>query len=204
MIPVKFLFIDFAFLIALFIFLHLQNRVKDSESFSSTLPANIGNKSNPISLPTKKELLEFECLARNEGSGIGFDSLVGSWKFFSVWKKGTDSDNFLASSLLRLFSATLQLKKYQTDKDTLKFEIINSIQFGELLLRFVGYGELKGKQPLLPFLFENIELKLGQNILYNRVLKVPDSKSRPFFALIAMGESRDWLAARGKGGGLAL
>ena len=124
--------------------------------------------------------------------------------FISVWKKESDKEDNLASSLLRLFQATLELKEDLTQENTERYDITNSIQFGSLLIRFIGSGELKGSQPLLPFYFKTIELKLGSTVLLSRSIQIPDIKNRPFFGLISIEENRKWLAARGKGGGLAL
>ena len=63
---------------------------------------------------------------------------------------------------------------------------------------------MKGSQPILPFFFRRIELNLGSSVLINRDLDMPDDKKKPFFALIGIGDNREWLAARGRGGGLAL
>jgi len=153
-----------------------------------------------INLPVQQKLLELENIARKDGSGITSESLIGLWKFMSVWKQGTDKEDLSSSSLLRLFSASLEIAKDGSNQ----FAITNSIQFGLLSIRFIGTGHLKGKQPLLPFFFECIELKAGSRVVFSRSLKRPDEKNRPFFALISMEENGKWLAARGRGGGLAL
>lgn len=157
-----------------------------------------------VNIPNLNALLDLETLARKKGSGIEFNSLIGVWKFVSVWKQGTDNEDSISSSLLRLFSASLELRKDQLANDSLTFDISNYITFGSLLIRFSGSGELKGSQPLLIFFFERIELKLGTRVLLSRLLQVPDEKNRPFFALIAMEECGKWLCARGRGGGLAI
>ncbi len=151
-------------------------------------------------LPVQQKLLELEKIAQKDGSGITPDSLIGLWKFTSVWKKGTEKEDLIASSLLRLFSASLEIEKDQSNQ----LAITNSIQFGLLSIRFTGTGKLKGKQPLLPFFFECIELKAGSVKVLSRSLKIPDEKDWPFFALISMEKNSTWLSARGRGGGLAL
>ena len=98
----------------------------------------------------------------------------------------------------------MELVKREANQDILEFEVVNSIEFGLLSIRFKGCGELKGKQPLLPFYFEDIELKIGKDLCIRRSLNVPDEKKRPFFALIGIGDNIEWLAARGRGGGLAI
>ena len=120
--------------------------------------------------------------------------------FFPVWKQTNDNEDLISSSLLRLFVASLEIKKDESNQ----FFIINSIQFGLLLIRFSGYGELQGKQLLLPFYFDSIELKVGSSILFSKSLEKPEEGKMPFFALISIEENGKWLAARGRGGGLAL
>ena len=41
--------------------------------------------------PSLDKLKELEKSARVDGSGIEFDSLLGLWKFNSVWKQGSDT-----------------------------------------------------------------------------------------------------------------
>jgi hypothetical protein len=67
---------------------------------------------------------------------------------------------------------------------------------------------------LLVFWFEQLEVRLGPWLLIQRALPKPAEAKLPFFALIAGGSSRGisgsnnaeerWLAARGRGGSLAL
>ena len=204
MIITKFILIDSVLgLVGFFLFFMLQ-RGKGQSPLFGKLHVNKRVDQTSIRLPSLEELLEKEVLAKKEGSGIDVGSLIGLWKFVSVWKQGTDDEDLISSSLLRLFTASLEVSKNETNKELLRLDIINSIQFGALAIRFVGSGELKGSQPLLPFFFERIELKLGANALFSRSLDIPDEKDSPFFALIAMNDSDQWLSARGRGGGLAL
>ena len=106
---------------------------------------------NIINLPSLDKLLELEKKARVEGSGIGYDSLLGLWKFNSVWKQGSDKEDSISSTLLQVLSASLELKKKTEGPEKDQFTIANSIQFGLLSLRFVGIANLERKQPLLPF-----------------------------------------------------
>ena len=160
---------------------------------------------NKIDLPSLDKLKELEKKARVEGSGIEFDSLLGLWKFHSVWKQGSDTEDSISSTLLQVLSASLELRK-DTDNpgETNYFTIANAIKFGLLTLRFSGYANLERKQPLLPFSFNYIQIKIASLTILNRSLPAPDQKKRPFFALIAIDPDGKWLSARGKGGGLAL
>ena len=159
---------------------------------------------NRMDLPSLEKLKELEKKARVEGSGIEFDSLLGLWKFNSVWKQGSDVEDSISSTLLQVLSASLELKKSTHNTGEESFTIANAIKFGLLTLRFSGYANLERKQPLLFFAFNHIQIKLGSLTIFNRSLPEPDKKRRPFFALIAIDSNAKWLSARGKGGGLAL
>ncbi len=157
-----------------------------------------------ISNPSLEELLELEKIARVEGSGINFESLLGLWKFNSVWKQGSNKEDSISSTMLQVFSASLELKRDSNKSDKDLFTIANSIQFGILSLTFSGIASLERKQPILPFSFDNIKIRLGSLTIFKKNLSKIDDKMKPFFALIALGSHGKWLAARGKGGGLAL
>ena len=70
-------------------------------------------------------------------------------------------------------------------------------------LRFRGRDAREGRRPLLVFGFDQLELSLAGRRLLQRNLPAADPRRRPFFALIHRHED-GWLAARGRGGGLAL
>ena len=40
-------------------------------------------------LPEYREIKNLESISKKEGSGICYEDLIGTWKFNSVWKKGT-------------------------------------------------------------------------------------------------------------------
>ena len=201
---IKFLLIDATLIIIGIPLLVNLQRGRNKLPLLGNLNSDIVSDQSVTKFPSLNELLELEKLAKKAGSGIHYNSLIGKWMFISVWKKESDKEDNLASSLLRLFQATLELKEDLTQENIERYDITNSIQFGSLLIRFIGSGELKGSQPLLPFYFKTIELKLGSTVLLSRSIQIPDIKNRPFFGLISIEENRKWLAARGKGGGLAL
>ena len=157
-----------------------------------------------MDLPSLEKLKELEKSARVEGSGIKFDSLLGLWKFKSVWKQGSDTEDSISSTLLQVLSASLELKKDTKNSEEENFIIANSIKFGLLNLRFSGLANLERKQPLLRFSFDCIQIKIATFSILKKSLPTPDQKKRPFFALIAIDSNGKWLSARGKGGGLAL
>lgn len=152
------------------------------------------------SLPTGAELLALEAQVRPRGTGLAQAELVGCWVLQQVWGRGQAQANGLSSSLLRSLGACLILTPGATDAELL---ISNLVQLGGLQVRFDGEARLIGTRPLLQFSFARIELRLNDWVLLQRSLASMPAKRRPFFALIGR-DSSGWLAARGRGGGLAL
>jgi hypothetical protein len=152
----------------------------------------------PPGLPTGPELLERERLVRHGGTGLQATDLEGSWLLDQVWPKGSDRPSSFSAALLRGLAARLEIGR---DGDALAMG--NAVRLGALELRFRGPGRLVGARPLLEFRFDSLELSLAGRTLLRRSLPAPASRRMPFFALIARGPE-GWLAARGRGGGLAL
>ena len=155
-------------------------------------------------LPQYKEIKNLETISKKDGSGIRNEDLIGTWKFNSVWKKGSEEVDNLSSSILQVLSAKLELKKNNSQNNSVDFRIKNSISFGILSIIFCGRASLQGKRPLLPFFFENLIINIGNFTLVNKPLKKPEEKQMPFFSLIAISKEKNWMCARGRGGGLAI
>lgn len=145
-----------------------------------------------------RELLQLEQQARRSGSGVEADALQGCWQLELVWPKGQQRASAFSGWLLRGLSARLEIG---TDPEGLLLS--NAVNLGAVELRFRGRGRLEGKRPLLLFSFEQLQLSLGGWRLVERSLPAPAPQRMPFFALIHRDPS-GWLAARGRGGGLAL
>ncbi|WP_413678048.1 hypothetical protein [Prochlorococcus sp. MIT 0916] len=200
----KFLLIDAALAIAAIPLLFLLQGDKRKSPLLKGSNKEKPLRKTSIKLPDKEKILQLEKHAKNQGSGIEFYSLIGDWKFVSVWKKDIDEEDPVFSSLLRVFSANIAFKKDISTENSTKFSVIASIQFGLFTIEFSGSGALKGKQPLLAFVFNLIELKLGPNILLSRSLEEPEEKQKSFFALIALEENGKWLSARGQRGSVII
>ena len=198
----KFLLIDAALAIAVFTILFVLKAKKISLFRNSNV--NDSLEKAIYKLPNKKKLIELEKIATIKGSGIEFNSLVGDWKFVSIWEQDTDKEDSIFSSLLRFFSANLALTNDISTDNSPKFLISVSIQFGFFSIKFSGTAFLKGEQPSLPFFLNLIEFKSGSSVLLRKSLKEPVDKEKLFFSLIASGKSGEWLSARGQGGALFL
>ena len=200
----KFILIDSALVIAIISVLFLlQGGKRNSPLLQRSNKEELLRKTS-IKLPDKEKLINLEKLAKDQGSGIEFESLIGNWKFVSVWKKDSDDEDNVFSSLLRVFSANIEFQKEISTNNSPKLSVITSIRFGLLTIEFSGSGYLRGKQPLLAFFINLIELKLRSNILLRRSLIGPKAKEELFFTLIALENNGDWLSARGQGGALVL
>ncbi|MEB3184102.1 MAG: DCC1-like thiol-disulfide oxidoreductase family protein [Cyanobacteriota bacterium] len=158
-------------------------------------------------LPDGPTLLERERQSRRQGSGLGASDLDACWQLERVWAKGKERSDALSSALLRLLGARLEIRPTGGATNT-ELALTNAVRLGPLELRFRGRGELSGPRPLLRFGFDRVELVWagpggGERVLLGRDLPPPAAPQRqPFFALIAAEST--WLAARGRGGGLAL
>ena len=200
----KFLLIDAALAIAALPLLALLRAGKRKSNLLKSTNKEEHLSKTSVKLPDKENIIKLEKLAKIQGSGIKFDSLLGDWKFISVWKKDLNEEDPVFSSLLRAFSANIAFEKVISTENLLNFSVIASIKFGLITIKFSGSGYLKGKQPLLPFFFYLIELKLGSKILLKRSLEEPKENDKSFFALIALEGNREWLSARGQGGSVMI
>lgn len=135
---------------------------------------------------------------RRGGSGLGASDLVGCWQLSQLWSKGSARPAAGSALLLRALGARLEISAAGDD-----LVLCNAVRLGPLELRFRGPGWLVGSRPLLQFQFRTLEISLTGRILLRRTLLDPPARRMPFFALICRHPS-GWLAARGRGGGLAL
>ena len=200
----KFLLIDAVFVIAAMpLIFWLKNGINKSKFSGNSRNEELFKKTS-VKLPKREKIEKLEKFAQNQGSGIEFASLIGDWKFVSVWKKDQYEEDLVFTSLLRVFSANIEFKKNHSTENPKKFPVIASIQFGLFTFKFSGSGCLKGKQPLLKFFLNLIELKTGSTILFSRSLDKQEDKEKSFFALIALEENGTWLSARGQGGAIII
>lgn len=161
---------------------------------------------SPAAIPDGPELLTLEQRSRRQGSGIGTGDLAGVWRLDALWSKRGAAPLTGAAALLRSLQASLAI---EVDSQG-ELHLRNSVQLGPLQLRFLGPGQLRGRRPLLVFCFERWQLGWGRQVWAAGALAKPAPQRQPFFALIACGQTSNgeaaqhWLAARGRGGGLAL
>lgn len=154
-----------------------------------------------LAAPDGVALLAREDQARRLGSGLSAERICGHWCLERVWSKGASEPSAVSGALLRGLGARLEIAVAPAGSDA-PLQLCNAVRLGALELRFHGSAWLQGRRPLLLFGFERLELRWGRWVVVTRTLPPPPPRRQPFFALIGRGD--DWLAARGRGGGLAL
>jgi hypothetical protein len=148
-------------------------------------------------------LLALEKQSRRAGSGLRCSDLIGVWRLHQLWDKGSLVPKRVTAAILRGLFASLELQHGEDDS----LWIQNSLALGGLKLSFEGTAHLRGTRPLLVFCFRTIRLTLASHLVWSLTLPDPTQRKEPFFALIACQRTQGgkrWLAARGRGGGLAL
>jgi hypothetical protein len=153
------------------------------------------------SSPTGQQLLELERSSRQQGSGIDGASICATWWLDQLWGRRQARSMGRSAALMRALQACLEI-----GMEAERLVLRNSVTVGPLSLCFFGHGQLQGRRPLLQFSFDRLQVRWWERILLERSLPQPETRKLPFFALIALERQGEggWLAARGRGGGLAL
>ena len=154
-----------------------------------------------LSLPSGEELLQLERNSRKLGSGIDASSLGGIWWLDQLWGRRQARSLQRPAALMRALAACLEIS-IESERLALR----NSVSLGAISVCFCGHSQLEGKRPLLKFSFDRLQLRWGDRLVMERSLPQPAAQKMPFFALISLERQVEegWLAARGRGGGIAL
>ncbi|QHG15483.1 hypothetical protein [Nostoc sp. ATCC 53789] len=160
-------------------------------------------------------LLQAEKSAKQERLTYPFESLLGKWQlcFATGTKKAREHGGIVLGKGLYVpkfikihvsFDATLE-------QDSHRGEICNQVELGQLLLKLTGPVKYTGKKNLLAFDFNQMLISLFGRVVYNRPIRSGKVQTEdfynqpiaqlPFFAFFLVTE--DFIAARGRGGGLA-
>ncbi|MBD2524638.1 hypothetical protein [Nostoc sp. FACHB-133] len=160
-------------------------------------------------------LLQAEKSAKQKRLTYPFESLLGKWElcFATGTKKAREHGGIVLGKGLYVpkfikihvsFNATLE-------QDSDRGEICNQVELGKLLLKLTGPVQYTGKKNLLAFDFNQMLISLFGRVVYNRPIRSDKFQTEdfynqpiaqlPFFAFFLVTE--DFIAARGRGGGLA-
>ncbi|BAZ51854.1 hypothetical protein NIES4103_45130 [Nostoc sp. NIES-4103] len=161
-------------------------------------------------------LLQAEKAAKQQRLTYTFESLVGKWRlcFATGTKKARERGGIVLGKGLYVpkFAAIHISFNASLEENSGKGEIANQVQLGSVLLQLTGPAQYLGKKNLLAFDFNHMLISLFGRTVYNKPIRSGKVQSEdfynqpiaklPFFAFFIV--TKDFIAARGRGGGLAL
>lgn len=160
-------------------------------------------------------LLQAEKATKRQRLTYPLESLLGKWQlcFATGTKKVRERGGIVLGKGLYVpkFIAIYVSFNATWEQDSSRCEIGNQVEFSPVLLKLTGPVQYLGKKNLLAFDFNQMLISLFGRIVYNRAIrsgkvqtedfyKQPIAKL-PFFAFFLVTEN--FIAARGRGGGLA-
>ena len=167
--------------------------------------------------PTAKEvvkaLLQAEKAAKQQRQVYPLESLFGQWRLCFTAPKNAHLKSGVALGKGFYVPQIVPAQIFFCPSQNLaEAGITNSLKFGSLQFKLTGPARYLGKKNLLMFDFTRMELSLFNQAIYNGgfrggKLKNADFEQQsiakaPFFAFFLV--TKDLIAARGRGGGLAL
>ena len=163
-------------------------------------------------------LLAAETHTKNEKINYNFSDLNGKWRLCfatgtkKVRKKGgiiLKAGRYMPKFLNIYLAFSENLEKSH------RGEISNQVQLGSILLKLTGLTKFLGKKNILAFDFLQMQLSFLNKIIFNKPISSGKNSENlsesfyekpiaklPFFVFFLITENM--IAARGKGGGLAL
>jgi hypothetical protein len=161
-------------------------------------------------------LLQAEKAAKQQRLTYTFESLLGKWRlcFATGTKKARERGGIVLGKGLYVprFAGIYISFDGTLEEDAGRGEIGNQVQLGPLLLKLTGPAQYLGKKNLLAFDFSYVILSLFGRGVYHKQIRSGNVQTEdfynqpiaklPFFAFFLITE--DLIAARGRGGGLAL
>lgn len=172
-----------------------------------------GTGSKPLAADLVAALLDLEKQARQDKTSHQFSDLVGTWRlcFITGTKKARNRAGIVLGAGRYLFAPIkIEIRFQQTTTD--QGSVDNVVQVGLVTLSVSGPAKFQSKKNLLAFDFTQLQLQiLGIPIYkgYIRGGKTSEEKfyetsiaKQAFFAFFVI--QPELIAARGRGGGLAL
>ncbi|AUT02906.1 hypothetical protein CLI64_22245 [Nostoc sp. CENA543] len=170
----------------------------------------------PATAAIVNALLAAETTAKQQRLNYEFDSLVGTWRL--CFATGTKKARERGGIILGKGWYVPKLAKIQisfsadSETDSNRGEIGNQVKLGAILLQLTGPAKYLGKKNILAFDFTQMFLQLFGRTIYQQKIRSGKSQSedfynqpiakQAFFAFFLV--NADLIAARGRGGGLAL
>jgi hypothetical protein len=186
-----------------------------TSDFTATLKQAATASARPASAAVTQALQQAETTAKQEKLAIPFDDLLGEWQLcFATGAKKSKQRRGIQLGKGYYFPKFIpaSIAFTQASESTTTGTATNQVQIGGLRLKFTGPCRYPNKKNLLIFDFTEIQISLFDRQIYQGKirsgktdstdpLELPIAKS-PFFAFF--WATTDGIAARGRGGGLAL
>ncbi|MDB9529183.1 hypothetical protein PN498_24540 [Oscillatoria sp. CS-180] len=159
-------------------------------------------------------LLEQERSTKQAKQAISLESLLGTWRLcFSAGKQAKfQSGEPIGSGFYVPKLAIARISFSSDDSNDAPLTIANQLNVGPLHIRFTGPARYLGKKNLLMFDFTHLRVTCFGLTAYQGTVNRQKRADKPFeettiaqlpfFAFFAV--ANDYIAARGRGGGLAL
>jgi hypothetical protein len=179
------------------------------DEIESVLAAAIGDV-RPPAAEVIQALLQQEASVRRERSHFPKQDLVGDWRlhFVTLGKVNLVSKRLRGFFLPAFVPAQISFQPSESDAP---LQVTNQVTIGLIKLKFTGPARYEIKKNLLGFDFTQLAVQVAGQQVYAGA--VPSSRSNqnfmdisigrlPFFAFFAVTPT--FVAARGRGGGLAI
>ncbi|BAY37640.1 hypothetical protein NIES2111_19790 [Nostoc sp. NIES-2111] len=193
----------------------------NTDDFVNTLTQAVAayrgeNNNRPQPAAIVNALLQAEKSAKQHRLTYDFATLAGTWKlcFATGTKKAQKRGGIILGKgwyVPQLINIYISFNPSATE-DITKGEIANQVKLGSLLLKLTGPAKYIRKKNLLAFDFTQIYLSLFGRTIYQQKIRSGKVESedfynqpiakQAFFAFFIV--TQDFIAARGRGGGLAL
>lgn len=162
-------------------------------------------------------LLQAEKAAKQQRLLYPLESLLGAWQLCFTAPRQAHLKGGMALGkgfyLPQIAPAQISFTQLSTsERSPSQLEIGNQIQFGSLLFKLTGPAQYLGKKNLLAFDFNQMQLLLFGRTVHSGGFRGGKATAKdfynqsiaklPFFAFFLVTD--DFIAARGRGGGLAL
>lgn len=166
----------------------------------------------PAAKEVVKALLQAEKAAKQQRIVYPVESLIGDWRlgFTAPRQAHFQGDVAIGRGFYipqKIAPAQISFHPGELEHN---FQISNQIQFGALLFKLTGPARYLGKKNIMAFDFTQMQLSLFGRAVYNSKFRSGNTTDFnqqsiakvPFFAFFLVTDNL--IAARGRGGGLAL
>jgi len=172
-----------------------------------------GSSDRPKSSLVVEALLQAETAAKRQRLQYPFEGLAGEWRLcYTTGVKKKRRGGISLGKGFYLPSWTPACIGFEPQEQDNQAQISNQIQVSGLTLRFTGPARYLDRKNLLAFDFNHLQILLGNRSLYQGGFSTGKDKTSnfdqrpigklPFFAFFLITD--ELIAARGRGGGLAL